>query len=143
MENAWQYSKVYPQHQTCCGTPNELWEEWVKEGWANPRAVRYPMGRGAKPAYSYWNGEQLDYIDARKIIYAPLYYAAVKDTVAFAELRAVYESSILKEKDLWLLDFDVYDPKGKTYDQILNDPSRKMGHGFVLAGMLEGNLFWK
>jgi hypothetical protein len=35
------------------------------------------MGRGAKPEYSLWDGERLDYIEARKRIYAPLYARAV------------------------------------------------------------------
>jgi hypothetical protein len=41
---------------------------------------------------------------------------------------------------LW--DFDGYDYQafGLTFDQVINDPVRKMGHAFVIAMLLEGYL---
>ena len=52
VENAWQYAKVYAQHVTE-GEPDESYLEWATAGWKNSRAVRYPMGKGAVPLYSY------------------------------------------------------------------------------------------
>lgn len=71
MENAWQYAKVYKQH-THNGAPTSDYWDWARAGWSNPSAVRFPMGRGAKPEYSLWDGQRLGYIEARKKIYAPL-----------------------------------------------------------------------
>ena len=61
MENAWQYAKVYAQYEF---DMNAYWA-WAQAGWNNPWAVRYPMGKGARPAYSLWAGDRLDYIAAR------------------------------------------------------------------------------
>jgi hypothetical protein len=44
--------------------------------------------------------------------------------------------------DIVLQDFDAYDHRalGYSWDDVINDPDRKMGHGFVLAMMIEGVL---
>eukprot|EP00696_Hemimastix_kukwesjijk_P011838 gnl/Hemi2/24845_TR8355_c0_g1_i1.p1 gnl/Hemi2/24845_TR8355_c0_g1~~gnl/Hemi2/24845_TR8355_c0_g1_i1.p1 ORF type:complete len:193 (+),score=32.92 gnl/Hemi2/24845_TR8355_c0_g1_i1:80-658(+) len=74
LENAWQYCKVYPQHVDADSLEilPAYWT-WAKHGWAQKTAVRFPMGRGAKPLFSLWDGSRLGYIEARKKIYAPLY----------------------------------------------------------------------
>lgn len=137
MENAWQYAKVYEHHVGPDGNPTAEYFAWAKEGWDNPRAVRYPMGKGAIPKYSYWDGEKLSYIEARKKIYVPLYSDAVAGTHAFAQLK-----TLANEGDIWLWDFDGYDYRslGMTLDDVLNCETRKMGHAFVLAMLLEGAL---
>jgi hypothetical protein len=134
MENGWQYSKVYEEHQKS-GT---YWE-WAQQGWDNPRAVRYPMGKGAKPMYSLWAGETLDYIQARKRIYIPLYSNAVR-FYAYEQFKALRREA--KKQDIAILDYDAYDHRalGYSWDDVINDPTRKMGHGFVLAMMIEGYL---
>ena len=54
-ENLWQYSKVYKEFITSVdGYPNASWDDWQRGGFANPRAVRYPMGKGVKPEYLLW-----------------------------------------------------------------------------------------
>src|SRR5262249_38995939 len=77
LEKAYQYCKVYRAHADENGNPTAAYWRWAEEGWANPRPVRFPMGRGAKPLYSLWDGERLGYVEARKRIYAPLYAGAV------------------------------------------------------------------
>jgi hypothetical protein len=136
MENAWQYAKVYAEHVGYDDVPTEEYWEWAKEGWACRRAHRYPMGRGAKPKFSWWDGEALDYIEARKKIYIPLYARAVSKTTAFAKLRAIYEER--GEVTLW--DFDGYDHRalGMSYKDVVNDPTRSLGHAFVIGFLLEG-----
>lgn len=133
MENAWQFSKVYYNQVDVNDNPNNLYFEWALKGWGDIRAHRYPAGKGAIPLYSYWDGNKLDYIEARKQIYIPLYAKAVKETYAFEKLKKM-------AGDLYLWDFDAYNHKalGLSYDQVINDPSRKMGHAFVLAMLLEG-----
>lgn len=135
VENAWQYSKVYAQHVGEDGLPNEDYWNWAMDGWAKKRADRYPMGKGVKPEFSYWDGERLTYIEARKKVYIPIYASTVRETEAFAKLKEEAARG-----DVWLWDFDGYDHKaeGLSYDQVINSPARKMGHGFVLAMMLEG-----
>ena len=142
MENAWQYSKVYPEHATD-GNTNEVYWAWAESGWNSQEAHRYPMGRGRIPLFSLWkvNGNfvHLSYVEARKHIYIPLYYKAVKDTEAFKKLKEKYEQLKNDNKDLYLVDFDAYrhHQLGMNYTMVINDSSRKMGHAFVLAYALE------
>lgn len=134
MENAWQYCKVYTQHIDVYGYPTDAYFEWAYEGWNKQSADRYPMGKGIKPQYSYWAGKRLTYVEARKQIYIPLYATAVRDTKAFAQLKAHYETF----GEVHLLDFDIYrhDIYGVTLKEAANDPNKKFGHGFVLALLL-------
>lgn len=137
LENAWQYSKVYPCHVDKTNFPTAKYWEWAHQGWNNDWAVRYPMGKGAKPLYSYWNGKKLDYIQARKKIYIPLYRKAVEYKKVFEALKVLHQF-----KHIALLDFDGYNHKalGMTYNDVLNCTERKMGHAFVLGMMLEGHI---
>jgi hypothetical protein len=99
------------------------------------------MGKGAVPLYSFWNGEHLGYIGARKRIYVPLYASAVVHTRAFASLVKRYDAG----EPIVLWDYDGYDfvKLGRTLDEVLNDSQRKMGHAFVLAMLLTKHPFVK
>jgi hypothetical protein len=134
LENAWQYSKVYPKHVDGNGDPSEEYWEWAIKGWEKGYADRYPMGKGKIPLYSVWNDQKLGYVEARKEIYLPLYQNAVAKTEAFQKLKEVYK----EHGKLTLFDFDGYDFEklGMTLAQVLDNPDRKMGHAFVLAMML-------
>ena len=139
VENAWQFSKVYEYYLEEDESVGERYFKWADDGWKDPVAHRYPMGKGvATPLYSYWEGQKLTYVEARKKIYVPLYSQAVKKTYAFEKLKKMHEEG----QDLYLWDFDGYDHKmlGLTFDQVLNDPNKKMGHAFVIAMLLEGYL---
>ena len=81
MENLWQFAKLYAQHADENGDPTEAYWMWVLRGFADKKAHRYPMGKGAVPLYSYWRGEKLSYIEARKKIYGPLCAKTVMKTV--------------------------------------------------------------
>ncbi len=102
VENAWQYSKVYEYYLEEDGSVGERYLNWAKGGWKTIRGVRYPMGKGVEPLFSYWDGQQMDYIEARKRIYIPLYSAAVQKTSAFAKLKKMHDAG----EDLCLWDFD-------------------------------------
>lgn len=140
VENAWQYSKVYPVHwDREMERPTNEWYSWSAEGFAKKWADRYPMGKGAIPVASWHKGEALTYIKARRNIYIPVYGAAVLQ----------YQQHLLDELaerawwgDITIVDFDAYDHHslGYTLDDVVKDPTRKMGHGFVLAGMIEKRL---
>lgn len=135
MENAWQYSKVYKRHTDEKNNPTEQYWDWAVAGWNSLKPHRYPMGKGAVPEYSLWNDEKLGYIDARKKIYAPLYAQAVQQTPSWRRLKETYESEDL----IILRDFDGYDHEKLelTLTDVLNNPSKKMGHAFVLAMLLQ------
>jgi hypothetical protein len=137
VENAWQYAKVYEDHDDN-GQPTDEYFEWAKKGWRNPRAVRYPMGKGAKPEYSWWDGAALGYVAARKKIYVPLYSKAVLHSAAFERLLDIYQ----EHGELVLWDFDGYDHRalGMDLKDVLNFPDRSMGHAFVLMMLLEAKL---
>lgn len=134
MENGWQYAKVYKEFLDARNRVTDEYWDWAIAGWSNPRAVRYPVGKGRKPLYSLWEDEHLGYVDARKEIYVPLYARAVQMTEGWERLVKLFET----EKQLVLLDFDAYDhaAKGMTLTEVLNDPTRKMGHAFVLMMLL-------
>lgn len=136
-ENGWQFSKTYRDHIGLDGNPTEQYFEWARKGWADSYAHRYPMGRGAVPEYSYWDGEHLSYIEARKRIYIPLYSEAVRKTEAYQQLKKLVENE--SGRDVYLQDFDAYNHKirGMTYDEVIECETRKMGHAFVLAMMLD------
>ena len=136
VENAWQYSKVYQKYADSNGDPTPEYFVWAQNGWNSDRAFRYPMGVGAAPLYSYWAGAKYDYITARQKIYMPLYAESVKLTSAYSKLKKLAAGP----DDLYLWDFDAYNHKalGLTYDQVINDPTKKMGHAFVLAMLLDG-----
>ncbi len=142
-ENLWQFSKVYKKHVMAIdGLPDASWYKWRDAGYANPKAVRYPMGKGAKPEYLLWDGEKLDYISARKKVYASIYAELVAGTRGFKILSSLYSSTYEDDVPLVLRDFDAYDhiALGRTLCDVINDPNRKCGHGFVLAMMLTGEL---
>lgn len=134
MENAWQYSKLYAVHAAADGVPLQAHYDWAEAGFANPVPKRYPMGRGAKPLCSLWEGKRYGYIEARKRIYAPLYAEAVQKTAGWKKLRELYETSSL----LVLRDYDGYDHDklGMSLTEVLNNPRKKMGHAFVLKMLL-------
>jgi hypothetical protein len=140
MENAWQMAKCYARHADATGSPTAAYYAWARAGWDNPVPQRFPMGRGAKPLYSLWGGRRLGYISARALIYAPAYAAAVVRTPAYAALAALYATGV----PIGLVDFDGWDHVGQGYSlsEVLALEKPKMGHAFVLAGLLAGDHFW-
>jgi hypothetical protein len=149
-ENLWQYCKVYPEHFALEGysgffsasrisaNPKIMpyYYQWRNRGFASTRAARYPMGKGAKPAFSLWRGIRYGYIDARKNIYAPIYAELVRKTESYRKLY----NWVMEGRDIVLRDFDGYDysAMGMTLTEVINDPKRIMGHAFVLAMLLTG-----
>ena len=85
-----------------------------------------------------WKGERLDYITARKRIYAPVYAELVRPTASYKVLEGVLEAG----NPLLLIDYDAYDhiKLNMTLRDVINDPRRIMGHAFVLMMMLTGVL---
>jgi hypothetical protein len=103
------------------------------------------MGKGAIPLYSLWNGARLSYVEARMQIYAPIYSAAVEATNAWGRLQKLHEKARREGRTLAIRDFDGHDSLATlgSYEAILYNEEMKMGHGFVLAMMLEGQRVWE
>lgn len=140
MENGWQYSKVYPQHVGTDGNPNQDYFQWSKKGWSSSRAARHPMGKEnhGTEAYHWWNGRRLGKIEARKRIYVTLYAEQVVQEPYFQHLKLIWEEDIRPEpkRTLYLMDFDAYEYGCMSLSEVLNNPAKSMGHGFVLAMLL-------
>jgi alkylated DNA repair dioxygenase AlkB len=156
VENGWQYSKVYPG-QTVPGPsgaeePGLVHALWALEGWNNPKAVRYPKGRGARPLFSLHRGRRLSYAAARLYIYVPLYLeglcVSAEGRAAYARLAAEHAAAAEEGASLALFDFDGYDhhrpqkpplPDGAArFAAVLLDEKKKAGHAFILAALLDG-----
>jgi hypothetical protein len=146
MENAWQFSKVYAHHVDASGHILPEYFIWAKTGWKDNFAHRYPMGKGARPLFSYWKTQlnnqwieqRLGYIDARKAIYFPLYARCVvlSDSYLFLQEKLAQGEKIA----LW--DFDGYNhfDKNMSYYDVIHNEKLKCGHAFVLFGLLTGKL---
>lgn len=138
MENAWQFSKVYPQHVGSDGRPTAQYFAWASAGWASSEPQRHPMGKEARDAFHWWDGQRLGRVEARKRIYVPLYVEQVVKEPYFQNLKKVWEEEIKPdpENTLYLMDFDAYEYGTMSLSEVLNNPAKSMGHGFVLAMLL-------
>ena len=135
VENDWQFSKVYHEHD-CNGVPNIGWAKWRNRGFDDSYAHRYPMGKGRTPLYLWWNDIKMDYITARKEVYFPLYIQSMANNECFMRLKQEFDSGL----NLAIKDFDVYrfDKLNYTLKDVVSNPNRKAGHGFVLYHLLTG-----
>lgn len=140
MENAWQYAKVYEGMVDEYNNPTQLYYDWRNNGFKQQKAKRYPLGKGIKPLYSFWkiNGNyyKLGYIEARKLIYIPLYAKAVVKTDAYKKLNEYLANGY----NIALADFDGYcnENYNKNIKQVVNNPNKTMGHSFVIKMLLDG-----
>ena len=148
-ERAWQCAKVYPWNVGADGKPDARYfawrdEMWAMKGFGDKMSIRFPVGKKnvGKCLYAWWkvDGEfqPLGYIAARKAIYISVYAKAVVKTEAYRRLVELRDSG----KNLMLIDFDAYNihhPKYNfTYNDAIHCPILRMGHGFVLAMLMEG-----
>lgn len=133
MENAWQYSKVYEGYDKD-GKPTPEWFVWSQRGFNARWASRYPMGKETKPLYSWFKEKRLDYVEARKELYVPLYRNMLGvNKICIEAVNELTERA--KVKDIALRDFDGYHTND-SFETILNNPNKKMGHAFVLREVI-------
>ncbi len=153
VENLWQYSKVWPGDED--PKTKALGREFFSRrslGWHKKKADRYPLKRPqdpksksnppfkatsgpnkSVPLYSYWFGERLTYLEARKKIYCPIYERMVRKTDAYKEL----ERLVLSGQNVLLIGYDGYARGSRTWKECFEDCSRPFGHEMVLACMLD------
>jgi len=184
MENIWQGSKVYGKvpkivapysrfnskiiwdhpaetHVNKTGKLTKEYFEWRKKLMDNPWPVRYPVGLNYRHKCLYSiddDGNKLNYIEARKKIYVPLYSKLVKSQKQFKDLVA----RLNKGENLLIIEVDgphqeslnYYKEKydvgekfiikdtilvnKKNMDIMLNDPTHPFGHGYCLGMSLLG-----
>jgi hypothetical protein len=139
-ENYWQAGKVY------AGVDRAKQLKW----WLQEKKPhrRYPGSRGVKVQYAVFAGhgdKRYGYIESRKEVYVPEYYALVKDRNSVAVCR----ERLSKGENVVVYDFD--GPReAKTGKPLclpltkellkekINDPAYPFGHGYVVAAMLLG-----
>lgn len=149
LENAWQFSKVYPEHfDSLNHNILNSYFEWAHKGWSDSFAHRYPMGKGKIPLFSFWKifnkdlnlweTKEWGYIDARINIYIPLYAKLVYKTSAFNKLKTMLKF----QHKIALWDFDGYDfeKRGMTYKDVIFCEKYKCGHAFVIYGLLTNQI---
>lgn len=137
--------------------------DWRRKGMANEFAVRYPNGfHGRTKCVScLWRVdgklEWLDYISARKHVYCGEYIRLAPHTKHFSELKKLLESGV----NLQIVEVDGPDPNldfgpyaklskdnpGLEIDegvirQLIDDPRKPFGHGYVIAALLLGGSEW-
>ena len=125
MENAWQYSKVFKPFVGTDGKPTAEYFKWAQLGWSSCKAKRHPMGNGTKSIFHWWDGQRLDKVEV------------VKER-NFQFLKSIWEEDIKPdaESTLYLMDYDAYEYGTMSLSEVLNNPAKSMGHGFVLAMLL-------
>lgn len=180
LENIWQFSKVYetvpemdtkewkhPAERHYDKKTKQLTEEywkWREKGMNSERAIRFPVKReNSKKSVATLlkKGEELvflNYIEARKQLYIPLYCQAVKQTAMFKHLQ----QNLSQGKNLLLVDYDgpkqnslsYYKDKYRVTDNfifqntieanaknlsiMLHDDKHSFGHAYCLSLALLG-----
>ena len=180
-EHFWQCGKVYPCHYRNGEIPPEYFT-WRKK-WYDKTEISQNKAESRHPntelcyfpgdclffAY-YENGsyQHLNYVEARKKVYAPYYAKLIHNTESFKWMKKLVDEG----KKIALVDFDgfnYYSPKamGKLYESYINKckkkgltPNRELsdylniktmrdaincsflqvGHGFVIKMLLQGDL---
>lgn len=184
MENIWQFSKVYEtvpkttqrysrfdstiiwdhpkeKHVIDHKPTKEYWD-WRDKGMNNKFAVRYPVGYNIKHRSSCLyslketDSKPLNYVEARKQIYLPVYADLVRKTKKYKKLVGMLE----KGKNLLIVEVDgpqyssleYYKDKygvsntfienssmqatRENLEIMLNDTKHPFGHGYCLAHTL-------
>lgn len=136
IENAFQFSRVYPIHNFD-ETPSQAYFDWAVKGWQTRKAIKYPFGAWNIPLFSWWNGKKLSRLEAQNNIFLPLYSKAVVKTRSFQKLKDIYNSS---DKDIVLLDYEGYNHRDleMNWNDVVNHPTWPIGQGFVISMILEG-----
>jgi hypothetical protein len=139
IENAYQYTKLYAEYATVEGEPSQHYWKWAKQGWMNPKPIKYPMGAWAIPLCHWWGGKKLSKLEAQNQIFVSLYKKAILKTSAYQRLKELYETT---DKDIYLVDFEGYNHRllEKSWDQVFSNPDVPIGQAFVLCMLLEGYL---
>jgi hypothetical protein len=94
----------------------------------------------AKVEFSYFNGKRYGWVEARKLIYCPMYAEMVTKTRYFKELKYRLEQG----ENLLIIGYDgfSFDPERDDAKAHLEDTSKSVGHEFVICCLLAGITPW-
>lgn len=149
IEDGWQCSKVFSSQVGKCDVDSsdewiKNWSEYSKRGRFSSEARRHrSASRSDTCLFSYYMGEKLTYVQARKRMYCKWYAKLVRETKAYKDLEARH----LAGKNLLLVEYDGLDRNNNEQNvdlteeylrTIINDPKQIFGHGLVLATVLLG-----
>lgn len=161
IEDAWQGSKVWPQHVAGFDPTDReadalwipTWEEYNRRVRFSRQAKRHrnpnKNDRSNKPLFSIMeDGTQLGYVQARKRTYLKWYEQLVKERPAFIDLLHRHRNGqelLLLEYDGW----DRHDPKWsqpitkEMLKEAVDDETQPFGHGKALAACLMNYPVWR
>lgn len=140
VQAAFQFSKVYASLNKD-GEPSMYYSSWRDSGFSLNNVSNLSKTKKEKPLYHYWKiGEsyrKLNFIEARRTIFIPLYAKEVVKTEAFAKLK-----EIASEQNLMLVDYDAYDYEalGMTLKDVIENPKKEPSHAFILKMLLDGTI---
>lgn len=144
LENAFQYSKLYPSLADN-GLPTLDWWLWAQEGWNKKQAIHYPMGREAKDLgfvkilacdSNSFNYEMISHQEARNTFFVENYAKLVTKTKEYQRLKDIVNST---DKVVYLLDFEGYPYVPQNYQEVLKS-DQPFGQGMVLSWLFLGIL---
>jgi len=148
MENLWQASKVEPKWVEGRKQPPEEWWKRRDRIWTDPKAHRHVIPKNERVAAGFrpqcfWNGKYIDWVDARKEVYIPLYVKYVQKTEAWKRLMQLFNEGA----NIQILGYDGRsEVRGgdafSLFDEF-NDTSQPFGHEMVLMCMLRGQKVWE
>lgn len=133
LENLWQASKVW-KGEIDGDVPSKEWWERREKIWSDEKAHR--RIKKGKPLFSWWNNEKLNYDEARRKIYIPLYIKYIIQTEAYKRLEKMVDDG----QDTHIIGYD-----GRKFDCLwkeLKDLSKPFGHELVLCCLLRKEFVW-
>jgi alkylated DNA repair dioxygenase AlkB len=154
--NAFEHAKLYAAHADPEGDLTEAHASWMCEG-ARAHAPRFPpsdsgehlgadLGFAEAPLCAVWRDRRLGCVEARLLIYIPLYVEALcrdpEARAAYGKLRALRAAARAAGTRLALFDNTGYDCEaaGLTLEQAAAAPGWATSHALVLAALLEDRL---
>jgi hypothetical protein len=165
IEDCWQCSKVYPAHlenidHTKSNKWLKNWEQYSKIGRFSNEARRHRIPKGKWidkmqqithknkniPLFSYFEGEKLSYIQARKKMYMLWYEQLCKKQNTFLDLYHRHlngENFILFDYDGLQHDKYNFDINKELLIKLIDNNNIPFGHGLVLACCLLDFPLWR
>lgn len=144
-ENLWQSLKVWDNDLDKDYKIMKSWYDRKNKYFLDKKSHRHIENkRNCKTMFHLWvdqetgKVERLNYIDARKKIYCPIYESLVKNLSYYQNLEKLVNNGT----NVQILGYDGYDFTGKTLNECFDDVSKPFGHELCLVGMLKNIRPW-
>lgn len=143
VENAWQYSKIWPMHwDEEKQEPRPAYWYWRQKGFDTKYGQRYPFGKEEQNnTLGTWLGKKgergrlVPYTQAKRLLYVPTYQQALRASAWYPTFIKFIADAYHTDTNLVFRDFDTFNhyEKGMTLMDILNSSDHRYGHGFILV----------